>query len=412
MGIDLPEGSGLWKFKFDNNEKTTAITNSNLFTSNKNKENTVRVYGPIVGKILQLFGVADSVHVTSNNSNRKVYYNVNDVFNNIETNLPRQINKKMPSSEKANYIMKTILSPPKKEIEGAERFTSPMPSQKERIMKRIGSLQELREVIAKDSSSSVTALEICCTPTELSKILEKLPLYPQIKELELTDHPIKEETVLKQLGTITQLEDLSLRGVGVTDNVLKSLSKLKNLKKLSLLECAELTDNGLKNLSKLEKLEELELTNCRGVTGKVPPLKSLKKLLLQMCTGVTDNGLKSLSELEKLEEFYVFSTEVTDDALQGLSKKLKVLILRDCEKVTGKIPPLKDLKKLTLLRCIGVTGNGLQSLSKLEKLEQLCLCGCTNAKGELPPLKRLMNLDLRECHVGIQNLLKDIPVMR
>lgn len=95
------------------------------------------------------------------------------------------------------------------------------------------------------------------------------------------------------------LTSLDLGETDVTDEGLKALAAMKNLRRLSL-DRTRITDAGLQNLSGLKLLEYLNVHT----------------------TAVTDAGLIALKPLKQLRSLYVWQTKVTPAAVGGLSSQL------------------------------------------------------------------------------------------
>lgn len=133
----------------------------------------------------------------------------------------------------------------------------------------------------------------------------------------LTETPIDEG--LQYLEGLESLEELDLSETIVTDESLKYLARLGRLRVLNL-TFTDVTDAGLQHLNALDALEELDLmgTAVTGDTFKyLAKLKSLRSLRLAF-TPVSDTGLKQLGGLQRLEYLDLMGTKVTDDGLEYL----------------------------------------------------------------------------------------------
>ncbi|MBP7141080.1 MAG: hypothetical protein KBA71_04180 [Opitutaceae bacterium] len=105
---------------------------------------------------------------------------------------------------------------------------------------------------------------------------------------------------LESLGPVAlALTSLDLGETDVTDEGLKALVAMKNLRRLSL-DRTRITDAGLQNLSGLKYLEYLNVHT----------------------TAVTDAGLAALKPLRQLRSLYVWQTKVTPAATEELSSRL------------------------------------------------------------------------------------------
>jgi hypothetical protein len=132
------------------------------------------------------------------------------------------------------------------------------------------------------------------------------------------------------LKSVSNLQELDLAGLQLTDSDLAVLAELKNLRVLHL-EKTPLTDAGLVHLKGLKQLTYLNIYS----------------------TQVTDAGLPSLQGLTNLKSLYVFETKVTDAGIADLQKSLpKVLIVKglnaeDIAKLNAKPEEKKPVPAVT-----------------------------------------------------------------
>ena len=116
-----------------------------------------------------------------------------------------------------------------------------------------------------------------------------------------------------------------------TDLMLEKLAGMEQIESVHFQETIDLTDNGLRflqtlpNLKRLEFSGELSLTNANLVF--VSHCEQLKFLSLK-CTGVTDAGLNAMSKMTHLELFDHYG-QFSSEAIESLSKKLPNLEIVD-----------------------------------------------------------------------------------
>jgi len=139
---------------------------------------------------------------------------------------------------------------------------------------------------------------------------------------------------LAHLAALNQIEYLSLRGAQMTDAGLihfRNMGKLKTL----VLYGTPVTDTEMVHLANLQSLRELsvgaiitrdgKVTCSLGVTDEglkqIAKLKKLERLTLQGAT-VTDEGLQYLAELPELRWLYLPGCGVTEQGVQRLQRKL------------------------------------------------------------------------------------------
>jgi uncharacterized membrane protein len=105
---------------------------------------------------------------------------------------------------------------------------------------------------------------------------------------------------LEKLSSLSeQIIWLKLGSTDISDKGMVSITKLKNLQKLSL-ENTKITDNGLQNLKTLSYLEYLNLYG----------------------TQVTDKGIQWLYPLKNLQNLYIWQTKITPQGVTDLKKNL------------------------------------------------------------------------------------------
>lgn len=107
------------------------------------------------------------------------------------------------------------------------------------------------------------------------------------------------------VGTLGNLQELNLGKPGITSAGLSHLKRLKELRKLYLME-ARIYDSGVAHLKELEHLEELDLSGSAITNAAAATFKAISslKLLAVMRTKFGDAGaaeLKDLSGLKNLE---------------------------------------------------------------------------------------------------------------
>jgi hypothetical protein len=152
---------------------------------------------------------------------------------------------------------------------------------------------------------------------------------------------------LVHLSEMRRLEYLELeRGAGecISNNCLKVICSLGRLKSLRITHCTELSDHSLNYLQHLHRLEYVELS-CWGVSQftdegarQLSKLQNLKRLTLAGWENLTDQGLYYLSKMSSLERLNIRNTKrITDEGLDWLHNllSLKELELADCS-VTQK----------------------------------------------------------------------------
>ena len=115
--------------------------------------------------------------------------------------------------------------------------------------------------------------------------------------------------VLSHLASISQLQQLTMRGVNsIDDDDCAVIATMQSLKTLNL-SSDRITDLGIERLARIPGLESLELS----------------------CPQITDESLRSIARLASLESLFISRAGITDAGLEhlGRTKSLRRLILEN-----------------------------------------------------------------------------------
>lgn len=214
------------------------------------------------------------------------------------------------------------------------------------------------------------------------------------------------------------------RSIPLTDEGVRALAPLTNLRWLSLEQCHAMRGEGLQVLEAMPRLEHLDLTYS-GVESpaieRLPRLPSLRTLVLSHCMNFHGRSLAAVAKIPGLRrlELRACTTLAAKDALQLVQlKELRHLDLRDCQgrfrgqtasgfSVGGEEPPPPPVQD-----GIGITDAVVEALSALP-LETLLLGGSeslTDAIGEsIAKMTTLRSLDLSNLPKTTGALLAKIP---
>ncbi|MBS0202544.1 MAG: M48 family metalloprotease [Planctomycetes bacterium] len=248
------------------------------------------------------------------------------------------------------------------------------------------------------------------------------------------------------LEKLPQLTSLSLRQEGLlTDEALKSIGKLSNLKSLSLESYVgterfgwmRFSAAGIRQLSSLTELQHLSLVGQEvsaesfsfprlislslghpsvdnAVAAKIGQLSQLRSLELTYCK-VDDEGMKFIASLPELRRLDISSLTITDAAIEQFRthKHLEHLSLRASGLSDAALNHISQIESLTRLDLSG-SGHpgvspgqnfsiaGLQQLQKLKLLDTLWLNNCEIPGGgyqALKVLKQLRELTMMMCNI-------------
>lgn len=210
---------------------------------------------------------------------------------------------------------------------------------------------------------------------------------------------------LKTLGSLSQLKVVILPQ-GISDAGVLALKPLQNLEELNL-DRGLVTDAGLSTLAVFPKLQRLDLSGTRISDAGISSLNKLPKLTrLVLNSDITDASAPHLQKLKTLREIDISQTYIHDEGLRALSK-LPYLETIYLNKYVGDVgvERLSASKSLRTLDLSGttITDEAARSLGRMKQLQELSL-GQTEvgnaslvALGKLPNLKML---ELSDTHVA------------
>jgi Leucine Rich repeat len=135
--------------------------------------------------------------------------------------------------------------------------------------------------------------------------------YAIVDDVSLRGLEIDDE-LMRKLGGLTLLRTLSLEQTQVTDAGLATLDSMRGLRSLSL-SYSQITDRGIARLQSLPQLDRLALTGTRITDAAVPDLAKLPavKILFLRWTDMTDDGAERLRAL--LPECSVYHEALSKD---------------------------------------------------------------------------------------------------
>lgn len=178
---------------------------------------------------------------------------------------------------------------------------------------------------------SIQLRELHFGPTPVAPAsLKALGTMPNLQKLTMAREYIVDEH-LRYLSDVTQLKELDIRGANVTESGLRWIAALPNLERLNIGRI-RITENGCEILSHAPRLQELHLDE----------------------SGLTDAGLAHLAKLPQLGAIYAVKTLVTGSAFctsSGFSE-VSMVWLDGCPIDEGGLRCIANLPKV---RLIGLT---------------------------------------------------------
>jgi hypothetical protein len=241
---------------------------------------------------------------------------------------------------------------------------------------------------------SLHQAEMGATDADLDQIVR----FGTIERLDLSEQSGISDAGLAKISGLSRMQYLHLNGTTLTDDSAASLSRLAELRQLSLWR-TRITDAGVANIRGLSKLEYLHLGGP-GITDEgmriVGSFPSLTRLLIYD-SPVSDAGIRHLRNLTALRELRLVGTQITDRALAELDAfpELTYLQLRDTRATDAGIPNFTDIAKSDALDVTGpgISDAGLKFLHGKSSLRTLDLVntrvtedGVRDLKESLPHL--------------------------
>lgn len=195
-----------------------------------------------------------------------------------------------------------------------------------------------------------------------------------------TSRPTASDDDLKYLAELAELKELgSLERCRITDDGLPMISQLSCLRRLTL-NSSEITNAGLAHLAGKTDLTALSLSNMPKVNDAglqhLSGLTRLEKLTL-FNTGVCGSGFEALGQLQQITRLNLNGSPIADEHLAKLLplKKLEHLTLTSdtiTDKALGALKGLPALKELWINQS-RITGTGFTELAPLATLKLLVI---------------------------------------
>jgi len=177
---------------------------------------------------------------------------------------------------------------------------------------------------------------------------DAMPAEPQLPKVSAADGGAIDK--LRQTGALamplaqdTNLVevDMNLVGAKIQDSQLALLQPVNDQLAVLNLSRTSITDEGLKNLENLPNLRKLHLENTKITDAGLAHLKNLQNLeyLNLYGTAVSDAGLTDLQGLKNLKALYLWQTKVTPTGVEQLKTALP-----NCQINTGWEKPPETAK--------------------------------------------------------------------
>jgi uncharacterized membrane protein len=233
------------------------------------------------------------------------------------------------------------------------------------------------------------------------------------------------DDVLRHVGQLHELTNLTFLRMPVTDSGLAHLEGLTNLQSLMLRGRNLVTDAGVSHLKRMTRLKNLNLEDSQVTDAGLSHLKNLTSLegVNLVHAQVGDAGLAHLVGLARLEWLGLEGTQVTDSGLVPLLRtrtRWTALYLSDTRITDTLLESLEDMTSLRYLslRNTPVTDKGLAYLKRLTELQTLDIYGTQVSDAglaHLTGLTKLQSLSAGSTKItdpGLQELQRTLPNLK
>ncbi|MBI1269185.1 protein kinase [bacterium] len=196
------------------------------------------------------------------------------------------------------------------------------------------SKEDLKKILSIEHLIGLNCYETNLDDSDLKTIAGK----KNLRLLEFTRAGPFTKAGLASLATLPKLEILSLSECNLDDDCITELSKLKNLKSLDIDYNKALSDKGveslLRNKSKIVSLSLKNVPISDEAIKSASKLPELKELRLNN-TAITDKAMKYLAD-SKVQSLDIYGTRVSDIGLKYLSKSksIKLICVNQCPLIT------------------------------------------------------------------------------
>ncbi|XP_037815532.1 dynein regulatory complex subunit 6-like [Lucilia sericata] len=252
---------------------------------------------------------------------------------------------------------------------------------------------------------------------QLQVLLSIIGAYVKNLKVEL---PFEEESYLMEfiyfkllLTYCSNVESLKYYGWSVNDETIKSLSSLKRLKSLALINNPEITGN---YLCELKGLQELSLNNCTRIKTEYfekifQNLKYLKILDIRNCNNLSSQNYQTI--LENLKQLETLKMSTTEENYNSLAKlpNLRNLEIRRNNIISPSISKdflhnlvkfqAEQLQELQVVEWAGFDAEKAALIAKLKGLKILH-CKCNSIDDEIlekfSQLNELEELNINNCY--------------
>ena len=245
-----------------------------------------------------------------------------------------------------------------------------------------------------------------------------------IESLNISVNPIKDFSFLDKYPNVVHL---SLNGIELGGQDLKTLANLNNVADLNIASCglSKLPDSLPKSIqslrienNKIESIESLntlgELKNLYASNNKITSVEGLKNTVALENLEIAHNNISDISPIKKCKE-HLQQLIVHHNAISDLSFLTGFNALTSLNASNNNITNLPQTFKLGALKYLDLSGNKISSfvfLNNLPEISSLALKGCNLSDITwMVNLKNLQSVDISNNVIDSVQPLKDLEYL-
>ena len=242
--------------------------------------------------------------------------------------------------------------------------------------------------IDRDADGNIVAVNLAQARSSVDdKVLSAALAIPGLKKLRVAGSAISKEA-LEKIAEQTQLQELFLQDTVIHDESLAAiLSKLSELKRLTLRRCINITDDAAELFLAKTNLRNLALIEmnigCRTIET-IGHSRTVTALDLRDCSRLAPEDYALITKMRQLTDLKIGGFNVNDHVLETVSQlpHLTGLTIEDAmispeafARMLETAAWKNSLIQLVLSRDAMLFDDGLLSIRNLPKLKRLTVCG-------------------------------------
>jgi hypothetical protein len=261
--------------------------------------------------------------------------------------------------------------------------------------------------------SALAAHPVMADEGEIGKLLkEKGVVVTEAKgvvtAVTVNDGPKLTDADFKQIGRLVHLKTLNLNNC-LNDERLTQLTGLVELEYLQT-NLAQVTDDGLKSLARLKNLRNVKFFHPgKSFSGAglvhLAELPHLERLTVAGSLAFNDDGMAAVARLSRLQEFRTWHAGSTHEGVKKLTALTNLKSLYLGQRLTYKLPACPTDDTIAILA-------QMKSLETLQLDETKLSLAALQQLKQLPALKKLTLVGVAIVKEDVERLQKELPQVK